>query len=158
MSQNNCHQLGAALVYEVDDLRLKLDKNCVALAIVLLDQTKAFDMVNHRILLQKLQTLFDISNSACSLIRSYLVNRSQRIYLNGNISNCLDVGRGFHQWPISGPLLFCIYINNLPDVLVNCNVLMYTDDVQLYRSTCIENINLFIDIITKNWPRLMDFV
>ena len=82
-----------ALVNVVDDLRLKLDENYIAF-LVLLDHTKAFDMVDHKILLKKLQTLFHFSNSACGLTRSYLMNRSQRVYLNGNISNSLNVGGG----------------------------------------------------------------
>ena len=82
-------------------LRLKLDENYMAF-IVLLDHTKAFDTVDHKILLKKLQTLFLFLNSACGLIRSYLKNRSQHVYLNSNISNSLNVG----------PLLFCIYIND----------------------------------------------
>ena len=85
-----------ALVDEVDDLTLKLNENYIAF-LVLLDHTKAFDMVDHKILLKKLQTLFHFSNSAGRLIRIFLMNRSQRVYLNGNISNSLNVGRGIPQ-------------------------------------------------------------
>ena len=85
-----------ALVDEVDDLTLKLNENYIAF-LVLLDHTKAFDMVDHKILLKKLQTLFHFSNSAGRLIRIFLMNRSQRVYLNINISNSLNVGRGIPQ-------------------------------------------------------------
>ena len=71
------------------------------------------------------------------------MNRSQRVYLNGNISNSLNVG--IPQGSILGSSFFSIYINDLPDVLNNCSVHMYADDIQLYRSTCIENIRLCID-------------
>ena len=84
---------------------------------------------DHEIFLRKLQTLFHFSNSACDLIRSYLMNRSQHVYPKGNISNSLNVGTGIPQGLILGPFLFCIYINNLPDVLDNCSVHMYTNDV-----------------------------
>ena len=66
-----------ALVDVVDDLRLKFDENYIAF-LVLLDHTKALDIVVHKILLKKLHTLFHFSNSACGLICFYLMNN---IYL-----------------------------------------------------------------------------
>ena len=68
------------------------------------------------------------------------MNRLQRVYLNANILNSLNVGRGIPKGSILGSPLFCIYIIYLPDVLDNCSLHMYADDAQLYRSTCIENI------------------
>ena len=73
MKAKNCT---TALVDVVDYLRLKLEANYIAF-LVLLDHTKAFDTVDHKILLKKLQIPFHFSNSACSLIRSHLMNRSQ---------------------------------------------------------------------------------
>ena len=61
---------------------VKFSENYITF-LVLLDHTT----VDHEILLKKLQTLFHFSNSACGVIHSYLINRSQRVYLNGNISN-----------------------------------------------------------------------
>ena len=103
--------------------------------LILLDHTKVFD------------TFDKFSNTAFSVIRSYLMNRSQRVYLKGSISNSLNVGRGFPQGSILGPLLFRIYVNDLPDILDNCSVHIYADDVQLCRSTRMENINHCIDSI-----------
>ena len=89
-------------------------------------------MVDHKVLLRRLHTLFHFSNLVRSLIRSYLMNRLQRVYLNGNISNLLNLERGIPYRSILGPLFFCTYINNLPDVLDYCSLHMYADDV--YRS------------------------
>ena len=97
------------IVNVVDDLGLKLDELDYIAFLVLLDHIKAFYRVDHKILLKKLQILFHFSNSACSLIRSFLMNRSQRVYLNGNISNSLNLGRVIPQASILGPLLFCVY-------------------------------------------------
>ena len=119
-----------------------------------MDHSKAFYTVDHEILLKKVQTHFHFSNTACGLIRSYLMNRSQSVYLNGYISNSLNVGRGIPQGSILGPLLFCKYINDLPVVLDNCSLHMYADDVQLYRSICIENIRLCIDSVNDDLRKI----
>ena len=79
MKVRNCN---TALVDVVDDLRLNFDENYLAF-LVLLDHTKDFDTVDHEIFLKKLQALFHFSNSAYGLIRSYLMNRLQQVYLNG---------------------------------------------------------------------------
>ena len=68
-----------ALINVVKDLRSKLDGNSVAL-LVLLDHTKAFDTVDHEVLLKKLRKLFYFSNSGCNLIYSYLLSRFQKVH------------------------------------------------------------------------------
>ena len=85
------------------------------------------------------------------------MNRSQRVYLNANISNLLNVGKGTPQGSILGPLLYCMYINDLPDVLDNYSVHMYTDDIQLYRSTApiSENTRICIDLINDDLRKIV---
>ena len=95
----------------------------------LLDHTNAFEPF-----------IFNFSNSSCCLTHSFLMHWSQRVYLNGKISNSLNVKRGIPQGSILKPHLFCICINGPPNVLNNCSVHMYADDVQLYRSKRMENI------------------
>ena len=129
-----------ALLNVIEDLRLELNENSVAF-LVLFDHTKAFDTVDHKILLNKLRKLFNFSNSAGSLIFSYLWNRCQKFRLIGNISDPLNTSRGVLQGFILGPLLSCMYINDLPDVLVDCRVHIYADDVQFYTCTRKENID-----------------
>ena len=55
---------------------------------------------------------------------------------------------------MGGSLLFCIYTNDLPNALDNCSVHIYADDVQLYSSTCIENIRLYIDSINDDLRKI----
>ena len=93
-----------ALINVVDYLRLTLYDNYIAFLFPL-DHTKAFDTVDQKVLLRKLHTLIHFSNSACSLILSYLMNILQLVYLNGNISNSLNVGKGIAQGSILGPIL-----------------------------------------------------
>lgn len=136
-----------ALSDVVENLRVKLDDNMVSF-LVLLDHSKAFDTVDHTILITKLEKLFNFSSTACKLIQSYLSNRYQSVSMNNRISDALHVARGVPQGSILGPLLFCIYINDLPSVLSHCSIQMYADDVQLYISSetnkvdrCLEFLN-----------------
>ena len=85
-----------ALLNVVEDLILHRDKNSMAF-LVLLDHTKAFNTINRKILLNKLRKLFNFSNSAGSLIFVYLLNRCQKVHLNGNISDLLNISRGIPQ-------------------------------------------------------------
>ena len=127
-----------ALLNVVEEFNLELDENSVAF-LVLLDHTKAFGTVNHKIVLHKLRKLFNFYNSAGSLIFSNLLNRCQKVYLNGNISDPLNISRGVPKGSI---LDLCC--SALPDVLVDCRVHMYADDVQLCTSTRKEDIDSYL--------------
>lgn len=138
-----------ALTDVVEDLRSKLDNNMVSF-LTLLDHSKAFDTVNHSILLKKLEKFFYFSSSACNLLSSYLTGRSQVVYFNGKNSDELYLNRGVPQGSILGPLLFCLFINDLPNILAHCKVQMYADDVQIYSSTSINDINMCVDNINHD--------
>ena len=75
------------------------------------------------------------------MISNYLCDRTQRVCFNGISSNPIPVLSGVPQGSILGPLLFCIFINDLPSILSHCNIHMYADDVQLYYHSSIENIS-----------------
>lgn len=144
------------LIDVVEGLRQQLDDKMVSY-LVLLDHSKAFDTVDHKILITKLEKLFYFSESACKLISSYLSQRSQTVVLGNNWSNALDVSQGVPQGSVLGPLLFSIYINDLSDIPVNCNIQMYADDVQLYTGakvtdvqSSISKLNGDLDLI-YNW-------
>ena len=99
---------------------------------VFLDFSKAFDLVNHTILLKKLELYFNSSKSV-TFIQSFLSNRKQTVFTNGCYSTEGPVTFGVPQGSVLGPLLFCIFINDLPLQITNSAVEchMLADDTTL---------------------------
>lgn len=115
-----------ATCYLVENIRALLDRGGVV-GTIFLDLKIAFDTVNHKILLSKLCT-FDFSPDALKWINSYLVNRSQHVRVQSSQSTVLTLATGLSQGSILGPLLFSLYINDLPSVCSDVSVQMYADD------------------------------
>ena len=105
---------------------LNLNKNT---ALLLLDLKKAFDTVNHEILLSKLHHC-DIRGNANKLFASFLTNRQQYVFLNHTQSNCRPINCGVPQGSVLGPLLFTLYINDINSVSQSAPRL-YADDTCL---------------------------
>ena len=121
-STNTC------LIHLTDYIKLQSDKGNLT-GMVLLDLQKAFDTVDHCILINKLQALgFD----TCSRewFRSYLTNRKQLVDIAGTLSPFQNVTCGVPQGSILGPLLFLVYVNDMCSA-VNCKLLLYADDSAL---------------------------
>ena len=95
---------------------------------VLIDLQKAFDTVDHEILLSKLSS---VGISSVSWFRSYLFNRSQCVEVNGSRSDFLEITCGVPQGSILGPLLFLLYINDM-HISVKCGLSLYADDSALF--------------------------
>ena len=97
---------------------------------VFLDLSKAFDKVWHDGLMYKLKR-FGICGKYYRLIHSFLNDRHQRVVLNGQCSNWSKIKAGVLQGSILGPLLFLVYINNLPEGLTT-NAKLFADDTSLF--------------------------
>ena len=95
---------------------------------------KDFDTVNHEILLKKLN-IYGIRGTALQWLRSYLTDQTQYCRINGQISNPLTVINGIPQGSALGPLLFLIYIIDLPKCLEHATASMFADDTQIETSS-----------------------
>ena len=98
--------------------------------VIYLDFAKAFDKVPHKRLLSKLRG-YGIKGKIYDWNKDFLSNRKQRVVINGKFSNCLHVTSGIPQGSVLGPILFLIFINDLPD-LFNCCMKLFADDAKLY--------------------------
>ena len=124
------HSTELAAVRFVTDLIKDMDNYKIPTT-VLIDLSKAFDTLNHDILLSKLG-YYGVSGVELRLLSNYLSDRVQYVEYLGAISQSRSIGVGVPQGSILGPLLFLIYINDLPNSSDMFNILMYADDTTLF--------------------------
>ena len=97
---------------------------------IFIDLSKAFDTLNHEILLHKLERI-GIKNNKLDWFRSYLSDRSQYVDMNGTLSDTLYITTGVPQGSILGPILFLIYINDISKASTFFDFICYADDTTL---------------------------
>lgn len=144
-----------ALMKVIDDISHNIDRTELTL-LVLLDQSKAFDLVNFDLLLAKL-TYLNITNVELYWFKNYLQDRYQAVKLENTISNKVMTKSGVPQGSILGPILFSIFLFDLETIFTKCQIHMYADDIQIYTGSKVSNINDGINILNyelnkfSNW-------
>ena len=120
----------SANCYLLEKIKSYLDKGSLVGA-VFLDLKRAFDTVNHNILISKLAN-YNFSQNTLAWFTSYLSNRNQCVMINNTKSSFSQIKTGVPQGSVLGPILFSLYINDLPKSCQGADFQMYADDAVIY--------------------------
>ena len=147
------HSTESCLNHLCDRIIEGCDSGCHT-GLILIDLQKAFDTINHEILLGKLR-LMKFSECAIKWFESYLANRTFLVNVGITFSDPADLRCGVPQGSILGPLLFLLYINDLPQAIQNCDVKLYADD------TCLsfkhKNVKIIEEKLNQDFNSLCDW-
>ena len=126
----NNHDTSLAVIDMIDNITEKLDSGYFSLGLFI-DLSKAFDTLDHRILINKLE-FYGIRGKALEWFKSYLTNRQQYVQYNGVQSNIMHIKTGVPQGSILGPLLFLIYINDIVKASELLYLILFADDTNVF--------------------------
>ena len=115
---------------KVIDLWTEMLENDNEIDIIYMDFKKAFDTVPHHRLLKKIQS-YGIAGNIYQWIKSFLTHRKQRVSIKGTFSTWEETTSGIPQGSVLGPLLFVIYINDMPEQ-INSKIFMFADDTKIF--------------------------
>ena len=127
------HSTVHAIIGMTETIKEAID-NCMFGCGVIIDLQKTLDTVNHSILLKKLEH-YGIREVELSCFSSYLSKRKQFVSVNGSTSDHLELSCGVPQGSVLGPLLFLIYINDLPSVSKVLSFYVFADDTNIFYSS-----------------------
>ena len=159
------HSTETALLKVQNDLLLAVDNGYEAV-LVLLDFSAAFDLIDHDILLNRLEKRFSLCGTPLSWIMSYLSHCKQFVSVGNNTSNEESINRGVPQGSVLGALLFSLYTSEIEDLFIahSMDAMIYADDTQFYiavkdtnRSESLQRLQHSIDDI-RSWSTLNKLV
>jgi len=125
-----CHSTSLALIEMLDNVYTNLDTGNVTVA-VYLDLQKAFDTVDHSILLYKLQ-MYGIRGIVLDWFQDYLTDRQQVVTIANNVSDLGSITCGVPQGSVLGPLLFLLYVNDIQNCAPDCSIKLFADDTNIF--------------------------
>lgn len=147
------HSCETALLGITDDIFRGTDQGLVTV-LVLLDFSKAFDTLNHDMLLAILK-YFRFGQTTITFFQNYFENRYQSVKICQNLSSPLEISSGVPQGSILGPLLYTLYTSNFNKYISSCSMHLYADDTQIYRSFCTVDIDAEITRINADVSALV---
>jgi hypothetical protein len=148
------HSTEQALMLLTSNLYQALDKGNYAIGLFL-DFSKAFDTIDHSILLQKLSH-YGIRGIAANWVTSYLHNRKQVVTYNGVTSQECTVKCGVPQGSILGPLLFLLYINDLANICSKTFALLFVDDTNIFITG--KNLHEIVSTLNEELKRISEWL
>ena len=148
------HSTALALIDCSNNWLVNIDRGGINTT-VLLDIKKAFDTIDHEILLRKLD-YYGIKNDDLQFLKSYLNKRQQSCKVNNHTSSLKEITLGVPQGSILGPLLFIVFMNDLPHCVKNTDVTMYADDTSA--TTAIRDLSDITSQVIPNLIKISDWL